>query len=146
MNDGVGGTDTNDEEFSSEYSNHSERDPTEAFDEQDDGFAICQSDNGTTPSATSSVTQTPSSQTQKSCDKENRDPPPSLKVTSQGVSSLTDATAANPQQPSDFFLNDDVASDITAVNNGAPVWIISPEEDKPKKKKNKKKKRVEKDE
>jgi len=49
------------------------------------------------------------------------------------------------RQPSDFFLNEDVASDVTAVNNGAPVWIISPEEDKPKKKKNKTKKRVEKD-
>ena len=94
--------------------------------------------------ATSSVTQTPSNNItttlKKSCDKENCEP-------SDGVTTLTDGTAANPelQQPSDFFLNEDVASDVTAVNNGAPVWIISPEEDKPKKKKNKKKKRVEKD-
>jgi len=63
-----------------------------------------------------------------------------------GVSTLTDKTAANPdRQPSDFFLNDDVASDVRAVNNYALVRIISPKKDKPKKKKNKKK-RVEKDE
>jgi len=147
----VNGGDTNDEEFSSEYSNHSERDPTEAFDDQDDGFAICQSSNGTPPSvipavlpATSSVSQPPSNNItatlKKSCDKENCEP-------SDGVTTLTDGTAANPelQQHSDFFLNEDVASDVAAVNNGAPVWIISPDEDKPKKKKNKKKKRVEKD-
>ena len=93
--------------------------------------------------ATSSVTQTPSNNItatlKKSCDKENCEP-------SDGVTTLTDGTAANPEvKPSDFFLNEDVASDVAAVNNGAPVWIISPEEDKPKKKKNKKKKRVEKD-
>ena len=50
----MNGGDTNDEEFSSEYSNHSERDPTEAFDDQDDGFAICQSSNGTPPSGLAS--------------------------------------------------------------------------------------------
>ena len=45
----MNGGDTNEEEFSSEYSNHSERDPIEAFDDQDDGFTICQSSNGTPP-------------------------------------------------------------------------------------------------
>ena len=62
------------------------------------------------------------------------------------VPTLTDKTAANlDRQPSDFFLNEDVASDVTAVTNCASVRMISPEKDKPKKKKNKKK-RVEKDE
>ena len=94
--------------------------------------------------ATSSVSQPPSNNItatlKKSCDKENCEP-------SDGVTTLTDGTAANPelQQPSDFFLNEDVASDVTAVNNCASVRMISPEKDKPKKKKNKKK-RVEKDE
>ena len=94
--------------------------------------------------ATSSVSQPPSNNItatlKKSCDKENCEP-------SDGVTTLTDGTAANPelQQPSDFFLNEDVASDVTAVNNCALVRIISSKKDKPKKKKNKKK-RVEKDE
>ena len=80
-----------------------------------------------------------SSNPQKSCNKKHSGP-------RDGVPTLTDKTAANlDRQPSDFFLNEDVASDVTAVTNCASVRMISPEKDKPKKKKNKKK-RVEKDE
>jgi len=84
-------------------------------------------------------TKTISSTSQKSCNKKHYEP-------RDGVCTLTDKTAANlDRQPSDFILNEDVASDVTAVNNCASVRMISPEKDKPKKKKNKKK-RVEKDE
>jgi len=55
-----------------------------------------------------------------------------------GVSTLTDKTAANhDRQPSDFFLNDDVASDVTAVNNCALVRIISPKKTSPRKRRTK---------
>merc|ERR1712029_574505 len=115
---------TRDDEFSSEYSNHSEKDPTEVAFEDEDGFKMCTSDKGT-----EAIKAIDASERGHSCDKENCEPSDQEHETEQ-----TPAAAA-PQLP-------DVA---TTVQGNNPIWIISPDQDKPKKKRNKKKKKVEKD-